>query len=146
MPQDSQDSNPDKAKRIWERFDFLNPPDPKEAPKDRLVVVELPLLQRPEPPDTELKAALAALPFNVAFDYLMKKFRFQRAVIDSQLKGTRHKTLEDVQALQAQSAALAWLEAQVRFETQQQERERKPATPHEIELFNQIRDTQNVLE
>lgn len=145
MPSDSQDSNQAKAKRkIWERFDFLNPPDPEKAPQ--LVVVELPALQRPEAPNSELRAALTALPFNVAFDYLMKKFRFQRAVIDSQLKGQRHKTLEDVHALQAQSAALAWLEAQVKFETQQQEREKLPATPHELELFEQIKNSQSVLQ
>lgn len=117
--------------------------DPKEAP---LLIVEVPALQRPEAPTKEIRDALSVLPHNIGFAYLMKKFAFQRAIVDAQLRGQRQKSFEDFTALQAQSAALGWVESQVRFETSQKEREKTPATPVEVELFQQVLAAQEVLQ
>jgi hypothetical protein len=121
-------------------------PDPKEAPREKPIVIEVPVASRVDAPSTEIRQALALLPFRPEFDYLMRKFRFQKAVIQSQLNSQSHKTLDDANKLQALIAALSWLETQVKFETQQQEAKKTPTTPYEVELFNQIRDSINVLE
>lgn len=119
--------------------------DPKEAPQVPLVIEVAPL-QRPLPPTPEVRSVLVSLPLNIGFDYLMKKFRFQRVILEAQLKGQKHATLEDVNTLQAYLSALAWVEAQVKLETQQQEMKKDPVTPYEQQLFNEINSQFNVVE
>jgi|ERR1051326_9588906 hypothetical protein len=138
MPQDSQESNPVKAK-FWSLFS-----DPKESP--RPLVIEVPVASRPEPPNPDVRLAIISLQHNIGFQYLMKKFQFQKAVLDARLRSTKHKSLEEVQILQAGIAASDWLKAEVDFETKQQAPEQKKVSSYEQQLFDEINRNINVLE
>jgi hypothetical protein len=148
MPQDSQDLNQDKAKttahKIRERF-FGSVSDPQEAPQSQVQILVPAAAERVEPPTKEIRDSLASLPHHPGFAWLMKKFAFQRTVLDSTLRSQKHADLRAVDALQNLSFALNWVQAQVDQETGRQKPETRPTTSYETELFEKVKANINVL-
>jgi hypothetical protein len=129
-----------RVKRAWEiLFD-----DPLKAPQPLIVEVEG--AQRLEPPTPEVRESIIGLQYNPGYQYLSKKRRFQRAVLEARLKTQKHSDLREVDLLQGGIGWLNWIEAQEGFEVGRKERETKPASSYEQELFEKINSNFTVLQ
>lgn len=120
-------------------------PDPV-SPLEKLLVVEVPLLDRPEPITPELRESLTTLKFHPGFNYIMKRYRFQRAVLEAKLKTERHETLRDAEVLQVGISWMNWIEQQINVEIQKTAPVPAQPTNYEQVLFDQSRAALHVIE
>lgn len=65
----------------------------------------------------ELRESILTLPYHPGFDYIIKKFRMQRALLEHKLKNERFSSISDVEFLQSGIYWLDWLDNQIRFLT-----------------------------
>lgn len=116
--------------------------DPSTPPKDQLLlVVPVDATKRPEPASKEIRESIMSLQFHPGFQWLMNKFRFQSAVIESKLKREEHSDLKKVYLYQAMLGALSWHEQQVLAEVGRTQVQTTSAKPYEQELFEQVRES-----
>ena len=85
-------------------------------------------------------AAMAALHGHPGVTALLNRLRLRRAALETQLKTTRFKDLDDVNFIQLGCSWLGYVESEIRFATQTTEDRRtaRPASPDEVEQFERI--------
>lgn len=103
--------------------------------KSKPVVIELdPLEFRAESVD---QATLAALWTHPGFQFLVKKLRIQRRMLEQQLVNGTHTDIRSVDRLQAAIAGAKWMENQVAATFNKEQRKERDMTTEEEQLFNQ---------
>jgi hypothetical protein len=109
-------------------------------PKTNYLVVEV---ERPRPL-TDLKkmkdgeAAVASLQGHPGFEYLLAKFRVQKALLERSLRSELHQDLNSVLRLQAGVFWSGWLEEQLTQAKNRQDRTAQTPAAEELKLFNEI--------
>ena len=82
----------------------------------KIVAVEV---ERPRPPlasDDEIREAVLSLQHHPGFQHLCNKLRWQRHMLETQLRNTRHASITDVEFLQSGIAWSRWLDDQIASE------------------------------
>lgn len=116
---------------------FSDPVTPPNSSPE-LLLVQIPEAGRPEPVTKEIRESILSLQYHPGFQSLIRKLRFQRAVIDARLRSERHQDLKDVYLLQSMISGFNWLDQQIDQEVQVgKSAQRLPATPYEQQLFEQ---------
>lgn len=80
---------------------------------ERVVVVEIEKGQRVPPLNESTAQSVATLQGHPGFQYLLAKCKFQKSVLEAQLKGRRQESIREVEFLQSGIAWAGWLQDQL---------------------------------
>jgi hypothetical protein len=86
----------------------------------------------------DLREAVTALALHPGFDYLMRKFRLQRSLLEAKLRSDRFATLTDVEFIQNGIFWIDWLDNQVKSLSKRPSSTSTFATQEEEDAFKAV--------
>lgn len=106
--------------------------------KPSFQVVEVEAPRKPQAITEDLKQSVLSLSHHPGFMYLLTRLRYERSLLETTLKRTRHTDIREVDFLQSGIAWAGWLDDFLsRLVTVSKRSQPTSATPEEIAAFSE---------